>query len=88
MTNLPEEQCSDYGALCAALENRFGNTRQVELNRAHLRSRTIKREESLPELAEDVHGTIDPTDIFRCSETEDRRKDQYIDALPEEDMQL
>ena len=25
LTNLPEEQRSDYGALCAALENRFGN---------------------------------------------------------------
>ena len=32
LTNLPEEQCNDYGALSAALGNRFGNTHQVELN--------------------------------------------------------
>ena len=51
LTNLPEEQRSDYAALCGALENRFGNTRQIDLNRARLRSRMKKREESLPELA-------------------------------------
>ena len=36
------------------MENRFGNARQVELNRTRLRSRMKRREESLPELAEDI----------------------------------
>ena len=36
LTNLPEEQRRDYTALSATLQNRFGNTRQAELNRSHL----------------------------------------------------
>ena len=54
LTNLPEEQRKDYKTLSAALQNRFGNTRQAELNRAQLRGRTKRREETLPELAENV----------------------------------
>ena len=70
----------DYGALSAALENRFGNTRQVELNRTCICSR-MKRKESLPELAEDIEQltrlaypgaaeemiTVLAKDQFRCS---------------------
>ena len=86
---LPEEQCSDYGALCAALENRFGNTHQVELNRARLRSRMKRREESLPELAEDVERL---TRLAYPDAAEQMitvlAKDQFIDSLPEEDMRL
>ena len=52
LTNLPEEQHSDYGALS---ENRFGSILyQVKLNRIRLCSTMKRREESLPELAEDV----------------------------------
>ena len=89
LTNLPEEQRSDYGALCAALENRFGNTRQVELNRARLRNRMKRREESLPELAEDVERL---TRLAYPDAGEQMitvlAKDQFIDSLPEEDMRL
>ncbi len=89
LTNLPEEQRSDYAALCAALENRFGNTRQVELNRARLRSRMKRREESLPELAEDVERL---TRLAYPDAVEQMitvlAKDQFIDSLPEEDMRL
>ena len=50
------------------MENRFGNTRQVELNRARLRIRMRKREESLATLAiAEDHGMTDPTGISRCS---------------------
>ena len=89
LTNLPEEQRSDYGALSAALENRFGNTRQVELNRTHLRSRMKRREENLPELAEDIEQL---TRLAYPGAAEEMitvlAKDQFIDALPEEDMRL
>ena len=89
LTNLPEEQQSDFNALAAALMNRFGNNYQAELNRAHLRSRMKKREESLPELAEDVERLIrlaypeaaEPMVVILA-------KDQFIDALPDEDMLL
>ena len=59
LTNLPEGQCNEvqcknYKILSAALQNHFGNTRQVELNGAQLQGRTKRREETLPELAEDI----------------------------------
>ena len=89
LTNLREEQCSDFTALATALKNRFGNNHQAELNRAHLRSRTKKRDESLPELAEDVER------LTRLAYPEAAEtmivvlaKDQFIDALPDEDMRL
>ena len=34
LTNLPEEQHSDFSALSAALKNRFGNNHQAELSQA------------------------------------------------------
>ena len=89
LTNLPEEQRGDFTALATALKNRFGNNHQAELNRAHLRSRTKKRDESLPELAEDVER------LTRLAYPEAAEtmivvlaKDQFIDALPDEDMRL
>ena len=89
LTNLPEEQRGDFTALAAALRNRFGNNHQAELNRAHLRSRMKKREETLPELAEDVER------LTRLAYPEAAEamivvlaKDQFIDALPDEDMRL
>ena len=89
LTNLPEEQRGDFTALATALKNRFGNNHQAELNRAHLHSRTKKRDESLPELAEDVER------LTRLAYPEAAEtmivvlaKDQFIDALPDEDMRL
>ena len=89
LTNLPEEQRSDYGGLCAALENRFGNTRQVKLNRARLCSRIKRREESLSESAKDIERL---TRLAYPDAAESMiavlEKDQFIDSLLEEDMRL
>ena len=89
LTNLPEEQRSDFSALSAALKNRFGNNHQAELNRAHLRGHTKRRDETLPELAEDIER------LTRLAYPEAAEtmvtvlaKDQFIDALPDEDMRL
>ena len=89
LTNLPEKQRGDFTALATALKNRLGNNHQTELNRAHLRSRMKKREESLPELAEDVER------LTRLAYPEAAEtmivvlaKDQFIDALPDEYMRL
>ena len=89
LTNLPEEQRSDFSALSAALKNRFGNNHQAELNRAHLRTRTKRRDETLPELVEDVER------LTRLAYPEAAEamvivlaKDQFIDTLPDEDMRL
>ena len=87
LTNLPEEQRNNFSALSAALKNRFGNNHQAELNRAHLRGRSKRRDETLPELAEDIER------LTRLAYPEAAEvmvivlaKDQFIDALPDDDM--
>lgn len=89
LTNLPPEQRRDYKALAAALDSRFGSLHQKELNRMRLKTRTRRREETLPELAEDVERLTrlaypDATEAM----IEVLAKDQFIDSLPEEDMRL
>ena len=88
LTNLPEEQCSNFSALSAALKNRFGNNHQAELSRAHLHACIKRRDKTLPELAEDVER------LTRLSYPEAAEamvivlaKDQF-DTLPVKDMCL
>ena len=54
LSNLPSESRIHYPSLVAALESRFGNKRQTELHRMKLRNRVRRRDETLPELAEDT----------------------------------
>ena len=89
LANLPSEQRSEYKCLLSALDNRFGTAHQKELNRVKLRNRMRRREESLPELAEDIEclsrlaypdaapGMVDVL-----------AKDQLIYAIAYEDMHL
>ena len=87
--NLPSRSRTDYGTLTAALDSRFGNAHQTELNRTRLRNRRRKRDEGLPELAEDIERLVrlaypdaDPAML------EVLAKDQFIDALPGDDARL
>ena len=87
--NLPQRSRSDYAALTAALDSRFGVAHQAELNRARLRSRKRQRGEGLPELAEDIerlarlaYPDADPSML------EVLGKDQFIDALLNDDSRL
>ena len=89
LVNLPPDHRQDYNALTAALQARFGSAHQTELNRMKLKARIRRREESLPELSEDVERLVrlaypDAAE----SMVEVLAKDQFIDALPEEDMRL
>ena len=88
LTNLPPDQRQDYTALTSALQARFGTAHQTELNRMKLKARTRRREESLPELAEDIEHLVRLA-YPDAAETmvEVLVKDQFIDALPE-DMRL
>ena len=90
LTNLPPDQRQDYTALASsALQARFGTAHQMELNRIKLKARTRRREESLPELAEDIERLVRLA-YPDAAETmvEVLAKDQFVDALPEEDMRL
>ena len=85
LTNLPPGKHQDYGALTAALDSRFGLAHQTELNRIRLKARTRHREETLAELAEDVERLVH---LAAEAMVEVLAQDQFIDALPEEDMRL
>ena len=89
LTNLPPDQRCDYSALTAALESRFGSAHQTELNRTKLKARARRRDEALPELAEDVERLtrLAYPDAAE-SMIEVLAKDQFIDSLADEDMRL
>ena len=89
LTNLPPGQRQNYASLTSALQARFGTAHQTELNRMKLKGRTHRREETLPELAEDVERLVrlaypDATEPM----VEVLAKDQFVDSLPDEDMRL
>ena len=89
LTNLPPEQRGSYEALTTALDTRFGLSHQTELNRMRLKART-RRDASLAELAaEDVEHLVRlayPEAAEAMVEV--LAKDQFVDALPDEDMRL
>ena len=82
LTNLPPGQRGEYSSLVSPLDNRFGTTHQTELNSVRpLR----KKEESLPELAEDVdHLTRLAYPGAAPEMIEVLAKDQFIDAQDED----
>ena len=89
LTNLPPEQRGSYEALTTALDTRFGLSHQTELNRMRLKARTRRRDESLAELAEDVEHLVRLAYPEAAeSMVEVLAKDQFVDALPDEDMRL
>ena len=52
--NLALEDRQKLDVLVVALKNRFGTSHQTELSRMKFKNRTKQRDESLPELAEDI----------------------------------
>jgi len=62
---------------------------QTELNRSRLKARSRRREETLAELAEDVERLVRLAYLEAAeSMVEVLAKDQFVDALPDEDMRL
>jgi hypothetical protein len=89
LSNLSPEHRNHYPSLVAALESRYGSQRQAELHRMKLRSRSRRREESLPELAEDIERLAKlayPEATSAVLET--LAKDQFIDALVDDELRL
>ena len=70
-----------------ALEARFGSKHQTEMYRAQLRSRTKKREETLPELAQAIRRLTRQAYPNAPSTLRDTlSRDHFIDALPESEV--
>ena len=84
-TNLPPDQQQDYIALNSVLQVRFGTAHQTELNRMKLKALMHWREESLPELAEDIEHLVRLV-YPDAAETivEVLVKDQFVAPLPED----
>jgi hypothetical protein len=86
---LSDSSRRNYNALVQALDSRYGTLCQSELNRATLRNRIRRRDESLPELAGDIErlvrlaypsGTPEMLEAFA--------KDQFVDAVHDDDIRL
>ena len=89
LTNISTDHRCNYDVLVAALDKRFGSAHRAELNRVKLRGRIRRREETLPELAEEIEYLARLAYPEATAETvEVLAKDQFIDALPEEEFRL
>ena len=89
LSNLPTKSRAHFPSLVAALESRFGNRRQAELHQMKLRNCVRRRDESLPELAQDVEQLARlayPDATVTVLET--LSKDQFIDALMDDELRL
>ena len=89
LTNISADYRGDYDLLIAALDKRLGSAHQAELNRDKLRGRVRKREETLLELAEEVEHWVRLVYPDAAAQmVEILAKDQFIDALPDEDFRI
>ena len=89
LSNISPDHRGEYSALVAALDKRFGSAHQADLNRAKLKGRIRKREESLPELAESVERLTRLAYPDASTEMiEILSKYQFIDAITDEDSRL
>ena len=76
-------------SLVTALETRFGTTGQRELSHVKLRSRRRRKDEPLPELADDVErlSRLMYRDVPARLQDE-QAKEQFIDALNDDDLRI
>ena len=80
---------TSYEALTSALHSRFGKAHQTELNRSRLKVRSQRREVTLAELAEDVEQLVcQAYPEADESMAEVLAKNQFVDAVHDEDMHL
>ena len=89
LSNLPPERRNNFESLVKALDSRYGNAHRSELARARFKNRIKQKDESLPALAEDIErlARLSYPDASE-SITDTLARDQFVDALPDEDMRL
>ena len=86
---LSDSSRRNYNALVQALDSRYGTLCQSELNRATLRNRIRRRDESLPELAGDIERLVRLAYPSGTPEMlEALAKDQFVDAVHDDDIRL
>ena len=86
---LSDSSRRNYNTLVQALDSRYGTLCQSELNRATLRNRIRRRDESLPELAGDIERLVRLAYPSGTPEMlEALAKDQFVDAVNDDDIRL
>ena len=86
---LSDSSRRNYNALVQALDSRYGTLCQSELNRATLRNRIRRRDESLPELAGDIERLVRLAYPSGTPEMlEALAKDQFVDLAHHSTGQL
>jgi len=86
LADLPNEQRRDYESLRSALSKRFGTENRSEVFRAMIKARTKRRNETLPELAQDMRRLT--RQAYPSATAEFREilaKDFFLDALGDAD---
>ena len=85
--DLSEAERGEYKVLLKALDNKFGTGNQVEIYRATLKSRTRKKDESLPELAQAITRlTHLAFPGIPCEFWDTMARDNFVDVLGDADM--
>ena len=86
---LRQEDRHNFGQLVSALANRFGNAHQTELARVRFKNRMKRRDESLPELSQEIERLSRLSYPDAPSSVQDvLARDQFIDALVEDETRL
>jgi len=89
LEHLTVAQMRSYTCVVRALQRRFGRRQQPEVYRAQLKTRTRRRDESLPQLAQDIEVLVRGAYPMATEETIDMlAKDSFVDALNDKQLQV
>ncbi|ROT67655.1 hypothetical protein C7M84_014239 [Penaeus vannamei] len=89
LEHLTAAQMRSYACVVRALQRRFGCRQQPEVYCAQLKTRTRRRDESLPQLAQDIEVLVGGAYPMATEETIDMlAKDSFVDALNDKQLQV
>ena len=87
--SLRQDDRYNFEMLVNALSNRFGNAHQTELARVRFKNRLKQRDESLPELSQEIERLARLSYPDAPSTVQDvLARDQFIDALVDDEVRL
>lgn len=89
LCELDNEKRRDFDSIVYVLQNRYGSVHKAEIFRSHLQSRTLGRNETIPELAQSVRKLTRKAYPSASSEVVDLLAlDYFVDAIPDTDIRL
>ena len=89
LCELDVDKRRDFNSIVTALQNRYGSVHKAEIFRSRLQSKTLGRNETIPELAQSVRKLTRKAYPSASSEVIDLLAlDYFVDALPDADVRL